>query len=162
LGFGLDSSRSQNLESVSSCLVGGGSQDGGLTDAWFTANHERIAMLFCARDQSKRRLDFALTSVQGRLVGRAFGRHVGIMGATQRAAVSPPSITKSAPVMFPVRLLASINTRVATSAGCVNRPVIACLATRSATSYGSAPVARPIVAATPSLPSHCSVATGPG
>jgi hypothetical protein len=45
-----------------------------------------------------------------------------------KAVVSPPSMTKSAPVTFPARLLASSRTRSATSWGWVNRPVTESLA----------------------------------
>jgi hypothetical protein len=76
--------------------------------------------------------------------------------------INPPSMTKFAPLTLAVRGEASSVTRVATSRGVVKRPVgmpaVACWRTASA----PAPVAAPIVAATPSAPSHRSVATCPG
>jgi hypothetical protein len=67
---------------------------------------------------------------------RTFARRVGtaITGTPEHAlggykdVVSPPSMTKSAPVTFPARLLASTRTTSATSWGWVNRPVTASLA----------------------------------
>ena len=80
----------------------------------------------------------------------------------QIVVISPPSIVKSAPVMFMARSLARKRTRSATSSGRVNRPVTLSAAAWAATAAGSTPLARAIVAATPSAPSHSSVATGPG
>src|SRR4051812_16446163 len=76
--------------------------------------------------------------------------------------ISPPSITKSAPVTLPARSLANRRTRSATSCGWVNRPVTAPSATCLATASASPPLARANAAATPSLPSHICVVTGPG
>ena len=76
--------------------------------------------------------------------------------------IRPPSMTKFDPLTLAVRGEARTVTRVATSRGVVKRPVgmpaIACSRTLSA----STPVARPMVAATPSSPSHRSVSTWPG
>jgi hypothetical protein len=76
--------------------------------------------------------------------------------------MSPPSMTKSAPVTLPARSLASSTMRSATSSGRVNRPVTASSAACLATSPASPPLARATVAATPASPSHSGVATGPG
>ena len=76
--------------------------------------------------------------------------------------IRPPSMTKFDPLTLAVRGEARTVTSVATSRGVVKRPVgmpaIACSRTLSA----STPVARPMVAATPSSPSHRSVSTWPG
>src|SRR5215469_865824 len=76
--------------------------------------------------------------------------------------IRPPSMTKSAPVMFAARSLARNSTRSATSSGLVKRPVTIWLAAWLATSCAAAPVAALTVWATPPCPSHRSVATGPG
>src|SRR5262249_9091725 len=82
-------------------------------------------------------------------------------GQGQRVVISPPSITKSAPVVLPARSLARTRTRSATSSGWVNRPVGLWAAAWAATSPGWPPVAVAMAAATPSCPSHRSVWTGP-
>jgi hypothetical protein len=85
-----------------------------------------------------------------------------IRDCRQKVVMGPPSMVKSAPVTLPARSLASRRTRSAIYAGWVKRPVtesaVACLATAS----GFCPLVRPMVAATPFVPSHWSVATGPG
>src|SRR5262245_13179230 len=80
----------------------------------------------------------------------------------QRVVMRPPSMTKSAPVMLPARSLARRRTRSATSSGWVNRPVTDSRAAFWATASGAAAAARATVAATPSIPSHSPVLTGPG
>src|SRR3546814_302567 len=79
-----------------------------------------------------------------------------------KVLIRPPSITKSAPVTFPARSLARNNTRSATSSGKVNRPVSAPAAALSTMSSAADPLAFASVEATPCLPSHNSVCTGPG
>ena len=85
--------------------------------------------------------------------------------ACQSVLISPPSMTKSAPVILPERSLARNSTRSATSLGRVNRPVAKppCDATtcRFAVSK-STPEFFATVAATPSGPSQSAVSTGPG
>src|SRR5262245_33524384 len=79
--------------------------------------------------------------------------------------IRPPSITKSAPVIFAERSLARKSTRSATSSGRVNRPVTKppCDATTWLRAVSvSTPDAFATVAATPSGPSHSAVSTGPG
>ena len=70
-------------------------------------------------------------------------------------------MTKLAPVTLPARGEARTVTSVATSAACEPPGGDAGLGL-PAHRPGSTPVAAPIVAATPSSPSHRSVATGPG
>src|SRR6478609_5702490 len=76
--------------------------------------------------------------------------------------INPPSMTKSAPVTFPARPLASSSTRSATSSGVVNRRVAEPATAPSAIAVGSAPVAAANASATPPAPSHSGVLTGPG
>ena len=83
-------------------------------------------------------------------------------GPGYKVWIRPPSMTKSAPVMFEARSLARKSTKSATSSGRVKRPVTIWLAALLATSCGAAPVAALTVWATPPCPSHRSVATGPG
>src|SRR5712691_10166900 len=91
-----------------------------------------------------------------RVVGGEFADRGYMVG------MRPPSMAKSAPVTLALRSLARNSTRPATSPGWVKRPVTIWLAAWLATSSGLAPVAALTVAATPPLPSHRSVATGPG
>src|SRR5579863_4812066 len=83
-------------------------------------------------------------------------------GKLHRVGFMPPSMAKSAPVMFPARGLARNSTRSATSSGWVNRPVGVPATAASATAAGVLPAAPARVSATPPPPSHRSVATGPG
>jgi hypothetical protein len=53
---------------------------------------------------------------------RARNRRMGTLGR-HKVVIRPPSMTKSAPVTFPVRSLASTSTTSATSWGVVNLPV---------------------------------------
>lgn len=76
--------------------------------------------------------------------------------------ISPPSMTKSAPVTFPARPLASTSTRSATSSGVVNRFVAEPDTAPSTIADGSPPLAAAKVSATPPAPSQSGVLTGPG
>src|SRR6478609_7551335 len=76
--------------------------------------------------------------------------------------INPPSMTKSAPVTFPARPLASNRTRSATSSGVVNRLVAEPATAPLAIADGSAPVAAANASATPPAPSQSGVLTGPG
>ena len=68
----------------------------------------------------------------------------------------------SAPLILLAWALARNSTAAATSAGWENRPVGDPAAAAAATCSGVCPVAAETVAATPPVPSHRSVATGPG
>src|SRR5271154_5024491 len=77
-------------------------------------------------------------------------------------ATTPPSILMSAPVVLADRSLARKMTRSATSSGVVNRPVAAPLTADATTSSTVWPLSLAFECASPPLPSHKGVDTGPG
>ena len=99
---------------------------------------------------------------RGGTAARAARHTIGSRSANHNVGISPPSMTKSAPVTLPARPLASSNTRSATSSGEVNRLVAAPATALSATAAASAPLAAAKVSATPPAPSQSGVLTGPG
>src|SRR5262249_4617574 len=139
LRLALDASRGEHAKTRRQRDVARRVEQGGFADARVTANKQGIAPLAARRKHAFECLDFARAAIELGARRRSRDGHAGNYGrltslvGNYRVVVSPPSITKSAPVTLPARSLASSTTRSATCSGRVNWPVTASRAARLAT-----------------------------